>query len=819
MAAEDPKGPNAPESEAAAPQEAAPAPPKGLRSWIAAHRFKAIGTAGLLLAIIVAAISFWIWRRPTAPEEPGVTSEMALEALQQGKYAEARELAEALTKQSTLPEEEAGVPAFVLGVAAAREAEKQSGADRRKLYLVAAGHLQDARTRGFPAGHQADGMLLLGQCLYESGQAALCRSVLREALEIEKRRKAEIHFLLAAAYLRDSTAKLNEALQENALGLAEPKLSASERTRGLLQRSEILVAMGRLPECLETLAKIPPKAKGRDEVDVLRSRVVIEEARALKKNTAVPDQAANANQKYQEAIKMLREAQGHETLATPATQKATYLIGVCLMELGDQRGAINQFARTRTIYPGTSEATAAAFYEAELCRQAGRDKEALAGYRRALRSVTDPETYDNPWLRLDEMRRRTIGACQQYLDAKNYTACLDLARLLTPAFPKERAIQTVAETYRAWGHDLLTQAEQLPLQKAEVQAREGRQHLRKAGKAYEDLARLRVITREYPKDLWASATSYLEGRYYRGAAAMFREYLKNEARTNQAPALAGLGESLLALDRVDEAIAAFRTCVALYPRDVSTFRARILASRAYLERGDFKQAEAFLEGNINGEVLTPASKEWRESLFVLGELLHRSGRYEEAIRRLEEAVKRYGDSRQALSARYLIADCYRQNARAEAAKLEKDLVEEARVTRAKRIHDSLSASLEQYRQAQEGLLRFQEGHDLGPLEKAMLRNCYFNIGSLHFELGQYDAAVKAYGMAANRYQSSPEVLDAYVQMARAYRQLNRPTEARATLEQAKVVLNRMKPQVAFQATTNHSREEWVELLDRLSKQN
>ena len=68
-----------------------------------------------------------------------------------------------------------------------------------------------------------------------------------------------------------------------------------------------------------------------------------------------------------------------------------------------------------------------------------------------------------------------------------------------------------------------------------------------------------------------------------------------------------------------------------------------------------------------------------------------------------------------------------------------------------------------------------------------------------------------------RYQNAPEVLEAYVQMARAYRRLGRVDEARGTLEQAKVVLARMKSTAEFSKTTNRSEEEWAELLDWMSR--
>ena len=53
-------------------------------------------------------------------------------------------------------------------------------------------------------------------------------------------------------------------------------------------------------------------------------------------------------------------------------------------------------------------------------------------------------------------------------------------------------------------------------------------------------------------------------------------------------------------------------------------------------------------------------------------------------------------------------------------------------------------------------------------------------------------------------------------MASCHRRLNRPAEARGTLQQAKVVLDRLPADAPFANSTNFSRREWTELLDWLN---
>jgi len=64
-------------------------------------------------------------------------------------------------------------------------------------------------------------------------------------------------------------------------------------------------------------------------------------------------------------------------------------------------------------------------------------------------------------------------------------------------------------------------------------------------------------------------------------------------------------------------------------------------------------------------------------------------------------------------------------------------------------------------------------------ETAILRNSRFAVGDTYFELEQYPQALRAYQSAANHYATSPEVLDAYLQIANIYRRLDRrPKPAR-----------------------------------------
>jgi tetratricopeptide (TPR) repeat protein len=375
----------------------------------------------------------------------------------------------------------------------------------------------------------------------------------------------------------------------------------------------------------------------------------------------------------------------------------------------------------------------------------------------------------------------------------------------------------VAETYQLWGRSLLARAADLPLTQAEPLRREGRAQLRRAGRTFQRLAEHRVTTSHYPDDLWDSAQCYLEGQAYEHAVETLQQYLKSRPRRRHPRALLNLGEALLAVGQLDEAIAVLEECIEFHPRDAASFRARLAAGQAYQEKGEIKKAQALLEENLNGGFLTPESNEWRDSLFMLGRVLHFTGQYEEVIPRLEEAVARYPDAPQAIEARYLIADAYRRRAKLIQEKLNDDLIESVRAALSQQISELLGAALDQCRHARDALTQREKTADLSRKEKSLLRDCYFSVGSILFERGQHEEAIQAYTLATGRYPNVPETLEAYVQIARAYHRLGKPDQAQRTVEQARVVLDRIGSEADFERTTIHGADEWAGVLDALAK--
>lgn len=776
------------------------------------------GVVALSVLSLSAGIWFWIaWRAAQIPPETLLTD--ALEAYSERRLAEADHIAEKLRTNSGLADKRLGGPPFIRGAVAAREAGPEDDQGARDHYLVAARFLEEAYDRGFPEGYENEGLFLLGKSLFMIGEYLESRPVLSAALEAYPQRKSELHLLLASAYFKDIESDLVKAQWHIDQYLADPGLDDSARLRGLLHRSRILFRRGDVAACQKTLAEIPESSEIAHAVLTMQGQVLMHEAQRKADEALERDdrQAREASRElYQKAIETFRTALQTEGLDVDTERTAMYLIGRSFIGMGESGAALVQLQRTRRKHYETPQGFAAGFYEAELLAQAQGDDEALIAYRRVLSLMGDPQRFSNLWVSLEELRRGMLRAYDHFQRAEQFQHAVELARSFRPLFDQLRALELEAQARSTWGDTLAARAQRLSPLAAEESRREARGHYRESGALYRRLTRLRVATRHYPDDLWHAAEGYLSAQSYWVARELLDRYLTSELLRRRPRALVAYGEALLALDRPEEALAAFEECLTLYGRDAASFRARLLGSRAHLERGEIELAEKLLVDNLQSDLLTPQSKEWRESLFARGRLLHLDGRYTDALMHLEEAVKRYPDDPDALEASYLIADVNHQLANQLQSELEAETVERARRDKNIQSKKHREQALAQFTEVQETISRNQARRELSSLERNILRNCFFARGAVLIGLGRYSEAIEVYSTATNRYQRAPEGLQAYMQIAYCYRLLNRPADARGTVQQAKVVLKRMEDDGSFVESTNFDRRQWEQLLEWLS---
>lgn len=796
----------------------------GVLGWANRHRLAVTITVGvLLIAAVVIIKPASQTQESDQPTEHKTTLTEAIEALDTRDFGKARQMAMQLHYQ-TNPEDRGG-PAFVLGAAAAYEADSLWGKNKLSHHARAASHLEEARDRGFPDSREGEGLYLLGRSLYRSNQVSASKIVLLQALQlgetaIEANDRLEILRMLSDAFLADTDSGAARALEFSTEFLNHPELSQQDRNEGLLRHARILFKLDDSQRCREYLDKLPSDATNLAEVMVVRGRLFMREAqRQGEGDDLTEEHKAQAASLYNQALAVFKDVQGHYSAGDVARSQAHYLTGLCLRAQGKPNEAIAELRKVRNLNANSGEGIVAALTEAELLRDLTQDDAAIRRYRDTVQAVIAAGSLNNPWITIEDLRQRLLNAFGVYIAAAKFEHAVQTAELIAPLVRATQAIQLTGQAHTAWARSLDGQVTAGTSKKKELQ-REARKHYREAGQIYAGLARLRFATRDYPDDLWNSAESFRLGHDYANAVKLFDEYLKNESRQRIPAALVGLGESHLALSHLDKAIEALTTCVEEHPDAPSKYRARILAAEAHREKGNIKQAEDFLRSNLYDEHLDPTSYEWQVSIFALGKLLHMDGRHKDAIKNLVEAVGRYEDSPQTMEAQYLIAESYRQAARQPLEMLSKDTIETSKQQHIKELKELLAASESYYESVRQELNLRPDTVTLTTLEASILRNCYFALGAVYFDQGAldeefYDRAIRAYSDATNLYQHSPEVLEAFVQIAACHRRLNKPIQARQTLEQAKVVLKQLDTSLDFERTTNFTKRQWEEYLEDL----
>jgi len=827
-----------------APEAAEGTPPRRSFKEVLGNRiFLIVG------AVVAAGLASGIsWVLLSGGESEDQTLAGAIEAYEEGEFTKARDIARTHVDDLHIEEPYQGAAPLLLGMILHDEAKEfLNPKDRETVYRVAVQHLETAQERGFPPEYEVRGQYLLGISQMEAKQYENAIQSLSKIYSDYPLHQIDIEDALADCYLaiQPSTPdNLEQALKWSRLYDAHPTLTPDQKAAAQIRLARIQYELGQFEDTLETILDIPPTSPSYVDGVIVQGMV----ARQRYEDHLAAGEDEQAQDSLNTAIRLFRKAASNQLVAADSTRKASYLLAVMLRANDQLDEAMKQASRTRKIYYRTPESVAAGLEEAELLRAEGKDEEAVEIYRRALREATLSGKYENPWVDEVEFRGRVTRAIDAWKSEEKFAPAVEVAQALRPLFPADQAFQIEADVQYAWGEYLENQADEVPFNESLDLRAKSRFRFRSAGKVYFDLAEHRFATAEYTNDLWKSASAYLRGQDFSKAVEILAEYQRYETREHQPRALVATARALIALDRAEDALGPINECLEFYPKDPSVYEARVLGGEAYMELGKLAEAKKVLTANLDDGRLEPSSREWQDSLFALGEVLHLEGEmfeaqarvkgaleapesipreafqfleqsnesYKGAIKYLHAAVRRYPDDPRSISARYLIAECHRRSSMLPKKKFRLVNIETQRIKFDKEVKDHLEEAIEIYNDLEYELTtKLEMQADLHPVEAKILRNCYFAQGAAMFELARYKDAIEAYSTASNRYQTEPVCLEAFVQIAHCYRYMNQSNEARGTVEQAKIVLSRLADGMDYSETTHGSRDDWQNYLDWL----
>lgn len=821
---------------AAKPEEAAAEKPslmvrlRNLPTWVREHSVKAAILFSVVFSLLGAMLFGWAVmsaKQRQVAKELAYTPKDIYAAVDVGDIPKALQIAQHVARSGNVSVQDAGAPAYMFGVAAMRKSDTPLEAQQRRAYQIAAHWFEEAYHRGVPRERRAELVYLTAKSFYLSRRYAEAVPLLREALPVNKQFEMELRRYLARALSLQATPDFPQSLAQLTSLLDDKRLESEHRRRALADRAEVLLRLGRLDDARRDITAIPPDTREFAEGILLEGRVLLQEARlaggvkgdeaqmSASSLHALPELTPDAERKLNAALSKAEEARKLDKLSSLLTPQSYYVAGLCEDMLGKLDAAADSFNQAFRRAVDSPEGFAARVQAAHLARRRDRADDAVRLYDEVLLELGPLVRYTNRWISLPELKAWMLATYQDFFHRKQFAASAQFADLLPRLLDEDLAVQLAADAHAAWARQLVAdgdggrQLERHPPEKV-------REQYRTAAKLYERLAQLRFTQRDYSENIWIAAKYSLQGRDYDNAARLLRKYLDIETRAHHAEALVGLAEVMLTNERHAEALSLLKQCLDTFPRDAAVFRARLLLSDLYGELNQWGPAEAVLLENLNSDTLTPNSEEWRRSLFSLGRILYDRARYPEAAARLDEAVERYPTDPDAIEARYCAGEAHRRVAQKIADEVPANALP---AERAKLMRETAG-------EFERALARFDEtiqaarnpdaltGDEAGRI--AMLRNALFGRGSILHALGRYEDALRAYQTAIAAFPQSPAVLDAYLQMADCHRRQQRPIEARGTVEQAKLMLNRLPADAAFDSVSNYSRQEWARLLDTLS---
>ena len=473
---------------------------------------------------------------------------------------------------------------------------------------------------------------------------------------------------------------------------------------------------------------------------------------------------------------------------------------------------MNAYGDIRRAHHVSPAGAAASLAEADLLKRQGKYDLALNSYRRALDSLKNQPNFQSSLISIEEVQKRFVRAQQSFIHEKQFAIALQLNEHVFPLISHISQTQSRAQAYEAWG-DYLSKKQGDALSMKQYQI-ESKLRYRQAGQAYERLAEAIYASPEYVDILWKAIDSHYRGNGYTSSIRLLNRYLKEEPYRHEALALLRLGQSYLARGEYAQAVENLEECLEFYPTDVSSYESRLVCAKAYRFLDNPERAEKLLRENLYLSSLTHKSPEWRDSLFELGRLLVNNKRYEEAIYVLEEATDRYPEEEQSLEGRYLIAEAYRHAAQEPLERFH-TTKHIAKKEEARAEADNLfRTAAEQYAIVEKKIKLLASGEEL---HRAMLRNCYVMRGECLFELERYEDASHSYSFAGALYQNEPFILETLLQTSHCWRRLHEIEKAHAKIELAKIFLAQLPPETDFVTSTNRTRENWVDLLDRMSR--
>lgn len=702
------------------------------------------------------------------------------------------EIDEALSRAGSLPAEERATRQRLTrriidhNLAAADQREAQT---LDLLASLASDPDSSEDTRSWVLVRQSE--LLLGLGRVEEAITKLLREMQR-LRDVPPEREGELHLLLGRAYFQAGQA--DSATRQ--LDAAEAKLD-----RGSVLRADAALLMGRLAQ-----------SRGPAGIEQARERftLIIAEFRSTRAygpavlGMAETDAAARdferSIERYAEVVELVRKGRS-QVHADPGAGAGEHATG--------QHGSKAVHAVGRSQPAGRPTGSHGAIAR----RDAGNHLLSVESVAESLLDRFQERQADGD--RKTALRFAQLAETLYPEGKAPHDVLIALARV-----HRDMADELVEQFRRSAGPDF-TVMDLDPVNRAEV-----KRHYLAAGEAFRRHADGLAATDPagYAESLWTAADSFDRAGDSEEARKTFSTYIdgSNDTDPNRAAAKFRLAQVFQSQNDFRSAAAIYEelraaTADTAQPTVSGTWADRSIVPLAacYLADADPEndlRAETLLKSVVDGSLLSPDARDFREALSQLGNMYYAAGRYPDAIVRFEEVISRYGEDERTEANRFKLADSHRLEAQRIQATLASELPQSVASELKQARTEHLRSAVRLYDEVRQRL-ESRDRAKLAELDRIFLRNAYFYAGDCAYDLGDYPRAIGAYDAAALEYADDPASLVAMVQIVGCYVAQSQWSQARTANERARRQFARFPDEVWSNPDLPMQKRHWERWLE------
>ena len=702
-----------------------------------------------------------------------------------GDPEQAAKLAQHVLDAKDQHPELAGQADLLLGTARMRQAAKAEGNQATDLWTEARKRLEAAEKEGVPEGEKARLHFRLGVAGFYTHDD-LDHVIALITPTIDQSDDAVLGYtVLTQAYLQHSPPNLTSAraLNLKLRNLPEAKEEALAPAR--LLGGELELRLGKPEEARRVLENLGPAAT--PEMQAKARRLC---ARSYQDQMHWPEAAAL----WQKAL-----ADGQ------STGEALYNLGLCARRQDQGADAANFW--NQCVQAGGDEGRAAALALAEMRFKGPNPETALEMFTRVVDGVKPGDDWPGKLTDRASVVKLFQEAGKAYLENHQFDSAVRLAEPFAAVAAPGEADVLRGKASSEWARSRRDEAKAAAADAKPAAEEQARQLFLQAAAAYAAAAQAAPNDPVPGEYLWHSARCSWEARDLEQASARLEAVLKIEPtdderkqdwyvqREGEAEYL--LGEVRRARNDADGATSAYRECIKYMTP--FAYRARYRLALAAEARGDLDDAKDDLELNLRLlRTADPDPEAEEQSRFALGNIYYKRRDYLQVVEQLGAAVKRFPTNPEGTRAHFHLADSYRRLADLQMADA---TAADATVGKDKRDH-ALQMHRVYLTNAKDQFLELAAVLD-GPDGKGLLTleeqvQVPFMAADCLFDLGDYDTALMAYKILAERYPGRLEGLNALGGMVRCYSALGDMTNMRQRLEEIDVLLPKMPKQVQEQ---------------------